>query len=99
MNNLLKTSIAAAAAMFALSGIANAEGVKISLVGKDTKTIHAEIVKAAYEVCRDVSADAISVTAHSDCVSDTIDKADAELRDAYAPMQKAELSAAQRGER
>jgi hypothetical protein len=98
MTNFLKTSIAAAA-VFALSGIAHAEGVKISLVGKDAKTIHAEIVKAAYEVCRDVGSDTIAVSAHADCVSDTIEKADADLRNAAIPMQKAELSASQRGER
>jgi hypothetical protein len=32
-------------------------------------------------------------------VSDTIEKADADLRNAAIPMQKAELSASQRGER
>ena len=99
MTKTIKTSIAAVAAMFALSGMANAEGVRIELTGKDAKTIHAEIVKAAYEVCRDVGSDTISITTHADCVSDTVEKANADLRSIPLPMEKAELSAAQRGER
>jgi hypothetical protein len=97
MTNLFKTSIAAVAAVFALSGVARADGVTISLAGKDPQTIHAEIVKAAFQVCREVAPDSIALTGQADCVSDTIAKADADARSLYvAPIRKAELSAALR---
>jgi hypothetical protein len=100
MTIVFKSSIAAAAAVFALSGIANAQSVTISLDGKDAQTVHAEIVKAAYQVCRDTRPDSILLTNEADCVFDTIAKADAQARNLLtAPIRKAELSADLRGQR
>ncbi len=99
MTNLLKSSIAATA-LLAFSGVARAESVTISLVGKDAQTVHAEIVKAAYQVCRESAPDSIALTQQADCVSDTITKADADARSiSAAPIQKAELSTALRASR
>jgi butyrate kinase len=98
MTTFFKSSIAAAAAVFALSGVglsgvAQAESITISLAGKDARTVHAEIAKAAYQVCREVGPDSIAITGQADCVSDTIAKADADLRGlSLAPIHKAELA-------
>ena len=101
MTNLFKTSLAAAVAVFALSGVARAESVTISLDGKDAQTVHAEIVKAAYQVCREVKPDSIALTQQADCVSDTIAKADADAHRFFSaiPIRKAELSPALRSPR
>jgi hypothetical protein len=100
MTTTIKTSIAAVAAMFALSGIAHAEGVKISLVGKDAVAIHAEIVKAAHTVCTNVSADSIALTGQSECVADTIAKTEADLRGvSETRLAKADLISVQHGQR
>ena len=100
MNTTIKTSIAAVAAMFALSGIAHAEGVKISLVGKDAAAIHAEIVQAAHTVCRNSFADHLAISTESECVADTIAKADAQVQGAGATrFAKADLASVQHGQR
>jgi hypothetical protein len=96
MNNTIKTSIAAVAAVFALTGVAHAQEVKIDLLGKDARTIHAEIVAAADKVCRaaiDTSPDFV-MTPQSECVSATIEKADAEFArlNAAPPVVMAQAS-------
>jgi hypothetical protein len=99
MTTTIKTSFALAAANLAISGVAHAESVKISLVGKDAATIHAEIVKAAHLVCTNVSADSIAITAQSECVADTIAKANADLRGLARTRLAQANTAAIRGER
>ena len=80
MTKTIRTSIAAVAAMFALSGIAHAEGVRIDLTGKDAKTVHTEIVRAAHAVCREPGIDSISINSEATCVADTIEKATLDLK-------------------
>ncbi len=94
MTKTIKTSIAAAVAMFALSGIAHAEGVKINLIGKDSKTVHAEIVQAARQVCRNADAETLASTSESECVSATIAKADEQLNSAQMRMARADVASA-----
>jgi ribonuclease HII len=100
MNSTIKLATAALSATFALAGVARAEEVRIDLAGKDARTIHAEIVQAAYQVCRDVAVDSIQISSRGECVADTIEKADADARSVSAAhVQKAELAPSLRGER
>ena len=104
MTTFFKTVLAATAAVLSLAGAAHAQdGVRISLDGKDAKTVHAEIVQAAHQVCHDTNAPAedYTLSAESTCVNDTVDKASAEYRAAAhyrAPMQTAQLSAQASGQ-
>ena len=48
---MMKMMTLAALATLALAPAAHAEGVRVSLVGKSTAQIHADIVAAAKKVC------------------------------------------------
>jgi len=100
MTNFLKTALFAAAAL-TFAGAAHADGVHISIDGKDASTVHAEIIKAAQKVCRespDVATDFI-VGSQANCVSDTVEKADAEFRAVHqAPVMTAQLAAQASGQ-
>ncbi len=87
MTNSIKTALVAFSAVFAFAGVAQAEDVKISVVGKDAKTVQAEIVHAAYRVCRfsNFNYGGYAVASEASCVNDTIAKADADLRSLSAP--------------
>jgi len=100
MTNTLKISVAAFITAFAIGGVAQAEGIKIDLAGKDAKTIHDEIVQAALAVCRDPASDSVLISSQHDCVVDTIAKAEADAHLAAATkVAKADLSPAYRGDR
>jgi hypothetical protein len=95
MTTTFKTALIAVAAIFAFTGVAQAEGVTINLAGKDAKAVHSEIVSAAYKVCRSTVADFTdySMASESACVNDTILKFDAQYRTVSASrMAAAELS-------
>ncbi len=51
MTNTLKISTLALTAMLALAGAAQAEGVKISTVGKSRDAVRGEVIQAARSVC------------------------------------------------
>lgn len=80
MHRTFKLILIAASAA-ALATTASAAEVTVSLVGKDQKTIRADVFKAAQEVCRQVflheSAAPYEVGA---CVQDSSAKAMAEVR-------------------
>ena len=60
------------AAASALAGPAAAQSVKISLVGKDPATIHADITHAANIVCFKDAHSALEIYAMRECVADTV---------------------------
>jgi sRNA-binding protein len=100
MTNAFKLSTAAALALFALAGAARAEDVRIDLSGKDARTIHAEIIDAAYKVCSESDAEMMNTASQSECVSATIAKAEDEARRASTVhMASAQQTTAPRGER
>ncbi len=75
MTNTLKLSAAAVAAMLAFAGVANAEGVRVSVAGKSRGAVRGEIVQAARSVCEDaVSSDLQGQYGSLDeCVAATVD--------------------------
>jgi hypothetical protein len=101
MTNLLKTSTIAVAALFAMSGVASAEGVTINLAGKDAHAVRAEIVKAAYKVCRDSGSEYTDfpLASETQCINDTIVKAEADFKQASSTRMATAETSARAGER
>jgi hypothetical protein len=67
------------AAASALGGPAAAQSLKVSLVGKDPATIHADITRAANIVCFRGERSPLEVYAIRGCVADTVKAAEAEI--------------------
>jgi len=101
MTATFKTALVAVTAVFALTGVAHAEGVTIQLAGKDAKAVHSEIVRAAYKVCRSSVADYtdFSMASEATCVNDTVGKFDAEYRTVAATRMAAAQTGGRTGER
>ena len=74
MTNTLKISTLALAAMLALAGAAQAEGVRISTLGKSRDAVRSEVVQAAKFVCEQaVSTDLHDLYGSMDeCVTATV---------------------------
>ena len=81
MTNTLKISTLALSAMLALAGAAQAEGVKISTLGKSRDAVRSEVVQAARSVCEQAVSTDIHDTYGSldECVSATVDATFAKL--------------------
>ncbi len=81
MTKTFKISTLALTAMLALAGAAQAEGVKISTVGKSRDAIRSEVVQAAKAVCDEaVSTDLHDLYGSMDeCVSATVSAAYAKI--------------------
>jgi hypothetical protein len=94
MTNTLKTSIIALSAMFAVAGAAQADGVKISTLGKSREAVRNEVVQAARTVCdQAVSADIHDVYGSMDeCVNATVDATFAKLANTSASVVVASQS-------
>jgi hypothetical protein len=73
MTNIFKISTVALTAILALAGAAQADGVKISTLGKSQAALHNEVVQAAKSVCEQaVASDVRDVYGSMDeCVSAT----------------------------
>ncbi len=82
MNKAVKLSAFAIIGAAALAGVAQAQELRISILGKTPPQVHAAIVHAARTVCRDEADVSLSGEAspRSQCVTDTIAKAEADYR-------------------
>jgi UrcA family protein len=74
------TVLAALGAALACSTTASAYEVRVSLVGKDLKTIQADINRAAREVCnKELSTKSDWIASYARCVDETVARAMAVL--------------------
>ncbi len=81
-------SLLVAVSAVALAGSASAASMKVSVVGKDAATIHADIVRAAKSVCYEsLRVDTLGPVGREmdACVADTVKAAEAQL----APVAQA----------
>lgn len=70
------TAIAALTAAFACATTASAYEVRVSLVGKDSKTIQADIQRAAKEVCnKELTGKSEWIASYARCVDETVAQA------------------------
>lgn len=71
---IVRIAALAAVAAVSISAPAFAQGVKVSLVGKSTEQVHAEIVDAARSVClRETTTETFRQVAHARCVKSTVE--------------------------
>lgn len=84
MTKLKKTAIVAVLAALAsgAAGFAGAAEVRISTTGKSTEQVHAEIVKAASNVCwKEVRGEPMATYMYNNCVRHSVNDAVAQLGD------------------
>lgn len=73
---MMKMMTLAALATLALAPAAHAEGVRVSLVGKSTAQIHADIVAAAKKVCaKAVTSETMFLDAYGRCLKGSVNTA------------------------
>ncbi len=79
-----KALVAVLAALAAgAAGVAGAAEVRVSLAGKSTEQVHAEIVKAASTVCwKDVRGEPLAAYVYPECIRRSVNHAVAQLGDA-----------------
>ena len=79
-----KTLVAVLAALAAgAAGAAGAAEVRVSVAGKSTEQLHAEIVKAASSACwADLRGEPLANYLYPQCVSDSVHRAVAQIGDA-----------------
>jgi len=85
MSHTIKLSTAAALAVLALAGVAQAEGVRVTLAGKSPAAIHQDITAAAHAVCTQaVAEDSSAYGGVSECVANTVAAAEEKVATATA---------------
>ena len=80
MTDIFKLSLIAVSAGALLAGSAEAQAVRVSVIGKDAKVVHAEFLRAARKLCADQNSE-ITYSAESDhaaCMRATVAKAEIE---------------------
>ncbi len=90
MNKAIKLTAFAIIGAVALAGVAQAQELRVSIIGKTPPQVHTAIAHAARTVCRDESDVSLSgeASARAQCIAATIAKAEADYR-RQAAMQVA----------
>jgi len=99
MKNLVVSSLIALASTVAFAGASVAEEIHIPVAGKDARTLHIEIVKAAHRVCAEASADLFAPVSEDQCLIATVAKATAQAKAAQTSVVASAGQTANRGER